>query len=102
MPEGGVIDALVAVATESSAAGTRDSPTIVNGTPCLAAARNAGVGGGPFVEAELELRKAICACAVLTSVNSASAAIQSDGVLPFMAPKCSSVSAAPCARKSLA
>src|SRR5467141_3101208 len=77
MPEGSVIDALVAVATASSVAGARDSPTIVIGAPPAAAARNAGVTAPPLMNAELELRKAICACAVLTSVMPASAPVSS-------------------------
>jgi len=78
MPEGGVIDALVAVVTASSLAGTRDWPTTVIGGPPAAAARNAGVRGPlPLMKAELELRKAICACPVLTSVTPASAPISS-------------------------
>src|SRR5882762_9016832 len=78
MPEGGVIDALVAVVIASSLAGMRDSPTIVIGGPPDAAARNVGVRAPPpLMKAELELRKAICACAVLTSVMPASAPISS-------------------------
>src|SRR6267378_7498718 len=78
MPEGGVIDALVAVVIASSLAGMRDWPTIVIGAPPAAAARNVGIAGPPpLMNAELELRKAICACAVLTSVMLASAPISS-------------------------
>ena len=80
MPEGGVIDALVAVVIASSLAGTRDWPTTVIGGPPAAAARNAGVEAPPpLMNAELELRKAICACAALPSVMPASAPISSKG-----------------------
>src|SRR6267143_2611452 len=77
MPEGGVIDALVAVVIASSLAGIRDSPTIVIGAPPAAAARSAGIAAPPLMNAELELRKAICACAALPSVMPASAPISS-------------------------
>src|SRR6267143_2775516 len=78
IPEGGVIDALVAVVIASSLAGMRDSPTIVIGAPPAAAARNVGVRAPPpLMKAELELRKAICACAALPSVMPASAPISS-------------------------
>src|SRR5882762_9154509 len=44
----------------------RDWPTIVIGAPPAAAARNVGIAGPPpLMNAELELRKAICACAAL-------------------------------------
>src|SRR5882762_9441623 len=75
---GWVIVALVAVATAPSLAGSRESQTIVIGRPPDAAARNCGVAGPlPGMEAELELRKAICACAALASVMPASAPISS-------------------------
>src|SRR6266480_6481240 len=77
MPEGGTIVALVAVVIASSLAGIRDSPTIVIGRPPAAATRSAGIAAPPLMNAELELRKAICACAVLTSVMPASAPISS-------------------------
>jgi hypothetical protein len=57
MPEGGVIDALVAVVIASSLAGTRDWPTTVIGGPPAAAERNVGVIGPPLVvKAEVALR----------------------------------------------
>src|SRR6266850_5135049 len=73
---GWVIVALVAVATAPSLAGRRESQTIVIGRPPDAAARSAGIDP-PVMNAELELRKAICACAALTSVMPASAPISS-------------------------
>src|SRR5437773_2814107 len=76
MPAGGTIVAVVAVVTESSLAGIRDSPTIVIGGPPDIAARNAGIPP-PGMEAEVELRKAICACAGLPSVMPASAPVSS-------------------------
>src|SRR6267143_1941046 len=66
MPEGGVIDACVAVVIASSLAGMRDSPTMVIGGPPAAAARSAGIPP-PGMEAKVELRKPICACAALAS-----------------------------------
>src|SRR6266480_95149 len=77
MPAGGTIVALVAVVIASSLAGIRDSPTMVIGGPPAAATRSAGIAAPPLMNAELELRKAICACAVLTSVMPASAPISS-------------------------
>src|SRR5467141_4352347 len=77
MPAGGTIVAVVAVVTESSLAGIRDSPTMVIGGPPAAAARSAGIAAPPLMNAELELRKAICACAALPSVMPASAPISS-------------------------
>src|SRR2546421_1873579 len=77
MPEGGTIVAVVAVVIASSLAGIRDSPTMVMGGPPAAAARRAGVEAPPLMNAEVALRKAICACAVLTSVMPASAPISS-------------------------
>src|SRR5467141_952162 len=77
MPAGGTIVAVVAVVTESSLAGIRDSPTMVIGGPPAAAARSAGIAAPPLMNAELELRKAICACAALPSVMPASAPINS-------------------------
>src|SRR2546421_3795348 len=71
-PPGGVIDALVPVATAPSAIGARDVPTTVTGRPPAAAERNAGIAAPPpLMEAKLELRKATCACAVLTRVRTA-------------------------------
>jgi hypothetical protein len=94
MPEGGVIDALVAVVTASSLAGTRDWPTTVIGGPPAAAARNAGVTGPPpLMNAELELRKAICACAALASAITAAATAKSRVFVPFMAFSCCSTCA---------
>ena len=76
MPAGGTIAALAAFVIESSLAGIRDSPTMVIGAPPAAAARNAGIPP-PGMEAKVELRKAICACAALTSAMPASAPISS-------------------------
>src|SRR5882762_2186820 len=77
MPAGGTIVAVVAGAIASSVAGIRDSPTIVIAGPPAAAARSAGIAAPPLMNAELELRKAICACAALPSVMPASAPISS-------------------------
>jgi hypothetical protein len=78
MPAGGTIVALAAVVIASSLAGIRDSPTIVIGGPPAAAARNAGIPP-PGMDAELELRKAICACAALRSAMPVSAPRSSKG-----------------------
>jgi hypothetical protein len=85
-PAGGVTATLVAVVAVPSLAGMRVSPTMVIGAP-VDAARNVGTAAPPpLTKAELELRKAICACAALPSAVTASdAAIRTSFFVAFMA-----------------